>query len=88
MPPPNAIAIAIAIAIVELVEQSDLRIPANIVNCDPDSLTCGMPLRVCFESQGACSIPVFYTPCSSPIQPPEPRTPGSVRFTLPFCEIV
>ncbi len=59
MPPPNAIVIAIVIAIVELVEQSDLRIPTNIVNCDPDSLTCGMPLRVCFESQGACSIPVF-----------------------------
>jgi uncharacterized OB-fold protein len=30
------------IAIVELVEQSGLRVAANIVDCEPDSVTCGM----------------------------------------------
>ncbi|WP_372512950.1 Zn-ribbon domain-containing OB-fold protein [Mycobacterium cookii] len=30
------------IALVELAEQSGLRIAANIVDCEPDSVTCGM----------------------------------------------
>jgi len=30
------------IAIVELVEQSGLRVAANIVDCEPDSVACGM----------------------------------------------
>lgn len=53
VPPPYVI------AIVELIEQSDLRVPTNIVNCDADSLACGMPVRVRFESHGAHSVPVF-----------------------------
>lgn len=62
VPPPYVI------AIVELVEQADLRLAANIVGCEPDSVTIGMPVAVRFESQqspdGTAFVPVF-----------EPRTP-------------
>jgi uncharacterized OB-fold protein len=34
------------IAIVELAEQSGLRVAANIVDCEPDSMTCGMPVEL------------------------------------------
>jgi uncharacterized protein len=51
------------IAIVELVEQQGLRLAANIVDCEPESVACGMPVEVRFEQQGsgddARFIPVF-----------------------------
>lgn len=57
MPPPYVL------AIVELAEQKDLRLAANIVDCEPDSVTMGMPVEVCFERQetvdGAVFVPVF-----------------------------
>lgn len=53
VPPPYVI------AIVELAEQADLRIPTNLVACDPDRLTCGMPVRVCFERHGEIFVPLF-----------------------------
>ena len=34
------------IAIVELAEQSGLRVAANIVDCAPDSVTCGMTVQL------------------------------------------
>lgn len=37
------------IAIVQLEEQHDLRIAANIVDCEPDSVHVGMPVQVAFE---------------------------------------
>ncbi|MCB1247915.1 MAG: Zn-ribbon domain-containing OB-fold protein [Acidimicrobiales bacterium] len=37
------------VAIVELAEQDDLRLTTNIVGCDPDEVTIGMPVRVTFE---------------------------------------
>jgi len=46
------------IAIVELSEQSGLRLAANIVDCEPDSVTCGMPVDVRPE-QGAGGAPLF-----------------------------
>lgn len=46
------------IAIVELTEQRDLRVAANIVDCEPDSVTCGM--AVCIRpEQGSGGAPVF-----------------------------
>lgn len=33
------------IALVELAEQDGLRVAANIVDCEPDSVTCGMPVE-------------------------------------------
>jgi hypothetical protein len=56
------------IAIVELDEQADLRLPTNIVNADADSLTCGTPVRVLFECQEAVFVPVF-----EPAPPAPPR---------------
>ncbi|MGE2834851.1 Zn-ribbon domain-containing OB-fold protein [Mycobacterium sp. SMC-4] len=51
------------IALVELVEQPGLRLVTNIVDCDPDTLVCGMPVRVRFEQQRrgdtAVFVPVF-----------------------------
>jgi uncharacterized OB-fold protein len=46
------------IAIVELSEQSGLRLAANIVDCEPDSVTCGMPVDIRSE-QGAGGAPLF-----------------------------
>ena len=38
------------LAIVRCVEQDDLRVTTNIVNCDPDTVTVGMPVQVIFEA--------------------------------------
>jgi len=46
------------IAIVELAEQSGLRVAANIVDCEPDSVTCGMPVDIRPE-KGAGGAPLF-----------------------------
>ncbi|OBG27557.1 DNA-binding protein [Mycobacterium sp. 852002-51057_SCH5723018] len=46
------------IAIVELVEQSGLRVAANIVGCEPDSVTCGMPVQIQPE-RGSAGAPQF-----------------------------
>lgn len=53
VPPPYVI------AIVELDEQPDLRLPTNIVNCDLDRVSCGMPVHVLFEQHGEFFVPVF-----------------------------
>ena len=53
VPPPYVI------AIVELDEQADLRLPTNLVDTDPDALACGMPVRVRFEHNGEVYLPVF-----------------------------
>nr|WP_029248567.1 OB-fold domain-containing protein [Mycobacterium avium] len=46
------------IAIVELAEQSDLRVAGNIVDCEPDSVTCGMPVTLLPE-RGSGGAPRF-----------------------------
>ncbi|SPM37773.1 Uncharacterized OB-fold protein, contains Zn-ribbon domain, partial [Mycobacterium rhizamassiliense] len=46
------------IAIVELVEQSGLRVAANIVDCEPDSVTSGMAVSIRPE-KGAGGAPLF-----------------------------
>jgi hypothetical protein len=53
VPPPYVI------AIVELVEQQGLRIPANIVNCEAERVDVGMAVRVLFEQHGEFFVPVF-----------------------------
>jgi uncharacterized OB-fold protein len=53
VPPPYVI------AIVELAEQPDLRIPTNLVHCELDRVTCGMPVRVLFEPHGEVFVPLF-----------------------------
>ena len=37
------------LAIVRLVEQDDLRITTNVVNCPPEEVRIGMPVQVLFE---------------------------------------
>ena len=53
VPPPYLI------AIVELDEQADLRLPTNIVHCEAAALYVGMPVRVLFEPHGDMFVPVF-----------------------------
>ena len=53
VPPPYVI------AIVELAEQADLRVPTNIVNCPIDEVSVGMPVRVVFEEHGEVFVPLF-----------------------------
>lgn len=53
VPPPYVI------AIVELEEQADLRVPTNIVGCPPEAVTIGAPVRITFEQHGDVHVPVF-----------------------------
>ena len=46
------------IAIVELAEQRGLRVAVNIVGCEPDSVTCGMPVDIRPE-WGSGGAPLF-----------------------------
>jgi uncharacterized protein len=46
------------IAIVELAEQSGLRLAANIVGCEPDSVRCGMPVGI-QPDRGSGGAPLF-----------------------------
>ena len=58
-----AVPVPYVIAIVELEEQSDLRIATNIVDCEPDSVRVGLPVEVRFERQDvddeSVYMPVF-----------------------------
>lgn len=47
------------IAIVELAEQADLRVVANVIGCDPDDVAIGMAVEVEFELHGEHAVPVF-----------------------------
>jgi len=47
------------IALVELYEQSDLRLPTNIINCSIADLAIGMPMKVTFDQRGDVYYPLF-----------------------------
>ncbi len=47
------------VALVVLDEQDDVRLPTNIVDCDPSDVTIGMPVTVRFEQQGEVFFPLF-----------------------------
>jgi uncharacterized protein len=47
------------IAIVELIEQSGLRLTTNIVGCDVAGIAMDMPVRVIFEDHDPVWIPLF-----------------------------
>jgi uncharacterized OB-fold protein len=53
------LAVPFVVALVELEEQEDLRLPTNIVGCEPDAVRIGMPVRVLFEHQGEAYVPLF-----------------------------
>ena len=48
-----------AIAIVEIEEQPGLRLMTNVVNCPPEAVRIGMPVRVVFEPHGDVYVPLF-----------------------------
>ena len=52
------IATPYVIALVELSEQSGLRVAANIVDCEPDSVACGMAVAI-RPDKGASGAPLF-----------------------------
>ena len=53
------LAVPYVIAIVQLDEQSDLRLMTNIVNCPAESVAIGMRVRVRFEPRDDVWIPLF-----------------------------
>jgi uncharacterized protein len=53
VPPPYVI------ALVELTEQPGLRLAANIVDCEPESVHIGMRVQVRFEQRAQRFVPVF-----------------------------
>jgi uncharacterized protein len=54
-----AVPVPYVIAIVQLHEQADLRIAANIVDCEPDSVCIGLPVEVRFERHDVDDDSVF-----------------------------
>jgi len=46
-------------AVVELNEQSGLRLSTEIVNIDPEAVSIGMPVQVVFEQQEEIYLPLF-----------------------------
>ncbi|MGE2719597.1 Zn-ribbon domain-containing OB-fold protein [Mycolicibacterium celeriflavum] len=47
------------VALIELCEQTGLRLTANVVDCDPEAVYSGMPVEVRFEQQDDAWVPVF-----------------------------
>jgi len=47
------------LALVALAEQEDVLLPCNVVNCDPDAVTFGMPIKVLFEPCEDLWVPLF-----------------------------
>lgn len=47
------------LALVRIAEQADVRLVTNIVGCDPEDVTFGMPVRVLFEQAEDLWIPLF-----------------------------
>jgi acetyl-CoA acetyltransferase/uncharacterized OB-fold protein len=64
-PPPYVV------AVVSLAEDPSARLTTNIVGCDPDDVTVGMPVRVTFEQHDDFWIPLFEPD-------PEASKPGPV----------
>jgi uncharacterized OB-fold protein len=47
------------VALVQLDEQEDLRVPTNIVGCEPEAVATGMAVQVLFERSGDVFVPLF-----------------------------
>ncbi|BFM08290.1 Zn-ribbon domain-containing OB-fold protein [Halioxenophilus aromaticivorans] len=48
-----------SIAIIELDDQQGLQFISNVINCDPETLSVGLPVKVCFEQHDDVWIPLF-----------------------------
>ncbi len=64
-----AVPVPYNISIVELVEQEGLRFTTNVVDCPPEDVHVGMPVRVQFEQHGEVFVPVF-VPDHPGVRPP------------------
>jgi uncharacterized OB-fold protein len=53
------LAVPYVVAIVELVEQDGLQLTTRIVNCDPDDVRIGMPVKVVFTDHDGVRLPFF-----------------------------
>ena len=49
----------VVIALIDLVEQEDLRLLSKLVRCEPSAVTIGMNVEVDFERNGELYVPVF-----------------------------
>lgn len=47
------------LALVSIAEQADVRLVTNIVNCDPETVTMGMAVKVLFEPHEDLWVPFF-----------------------------
>ncbi|WP_246385835.1 Zn-ribbon domain-containing OB-fold protein [Novosphingobium hassiacum] len=47
------------IALVEIAEAPYVRLTTRIINCEPDEVEIGAPVRVVFERQGPAWLPLF-----------------------------
>lgn len=54
------------IALVELAEQSNLRLMTNMPDCSPDEVIIGMGVEVYFEQQGEVFVPLFRPVANQP----------------------
>ena len=67
------------IALVELVEQADLRLTTNLVGCEPVQVRVGMPVRVKLEPvSDEIALPLFVPDAETPAPVPAPRVPQPV----------
>ena len=62
------------IAIVALSEDAAIRLPTNIVGCEPDDVYIGMPVRVLFELREDVAIPLFEPDNVEPVYNASPGT--------------
>jgi uncharacterized protein len=69
-----AVPVPYNISIVELEEQAGLRFTTNVVECPPEDVRIGMPVRVAFEQHGEVFVPVFV---------PDPQGRESGQVTRP-----
>lgn len=47
------------VAIVEMDDQPNVRVFTNIIDCEPEQVSVGMPVEVRFEDHGERAVPVF-----------------------------
>jgi len=62
------------VAIVELPEQAGLRLTTGVIDCAPEDVHIGMPVRVTFEQHDDVFMP-FFRPAERPAERPADR-PG------------
>ncbi len=73
--PPDSLVHPYPVVVVELDEQAGLRVTSTLVDCDPASIACDMPVELRWDERGGAPIPVFGPPPGVPASPRAPSTP-------------